>query len=545
MYKDNCLIRVLAACETMGNATNICSDKTGTLTENRMTVVEGWFGDKYVDQYYFSNPRNVPAVATKVVMENACINRTAFLVIKDHIGNVRDKPEIKGNATEGALIIMAKNFGFDYEEVEQQLFHKNQGDKVFGFNSKKKRSSAVVHRSDGSVRLYVKGAPEWVIGDCTKYTTQNGLEQPLNVSKRQELIEQLAKMADRALRTLCLAHRDFLTYSDLGEGWEEHPPDSSELVCDAVVGIIDPLRSDVKDAVAQAQKAGVTVRMCTGDNINTASAIARDCGILTAGGLALEGPAFRVMTPAQVDAILPNLQVLARSSPDDKLLLVTRLNGHGLPETKEEWEGKHPGHSWEDERLFLMPGYKSEWLASRPHGGAVVAVTGDGTNDAPALKAADVGLAMGQTGTQVAKDASDIVILDDKFSSIVQAIKWGRCVYDNIRRFLQFQLTVNVVALLLVFIGCAAGFDPPLNAVMMLWVNLIMDTLGALAIGTEPPTDDLLERRPYKRSAFLLSRPMIRNILTQSAAQLVLLLTLLFAGKTSCVRRLTFSPKTC
>jgi magnesium-transporting ATPase (P-type) len=313
----------------------------------------------------------------------------------------------------------------------------------------------------------------------------------------------------------------------------ESPPDNGGLCCDSIVGIIDPLRSDVKMAVATAQTAGVTVRMVTGDNLNTACAIARECGILTSDGVALEGPVFRNMTPAQVDAVLPRLQVLARSSPEDKYLLVVRLNGNGIPDGEAEWTEKHkdkPQMSWERDRDRILPGYKQEWLLTRKDGGQVVGVTGDGTNDAPALKAADVGLAMGITGTKVAQHASDIVILDDRFSSIVRAIMWGRAVYDNIRKFLQFQLTVNVVALTIVFTGAVAGFDPPLNAVMMLWVNLIMDTMGALALGTEPPTEELLNRKPYKRSAQLISRPMWRNIFCQSIFQVILLLVLLFQG---------------
>ena len=238
----------------------------------------------------------------------------------------------------------------------------------------------------------------------------------------------------------------------------------------------------------------------------------------------MEGPELRRMTPAELDAILPDLQVVARASPEDKYLLVTRLNGYAMPANKEEWLAKHAdkvGVTWEDDRDKLLPGYKEEWDKTHPGGGQVVGVTGDGTNDAPALKAADVGMAMGITGTKVAQDAADVVILDDKFSSIVKAILWGRCVYDAIRRFLQFQLTVNIVALMLVFIGAVTGRGEPLNAVMMLWVNLVMDTLGALALATEPPNPAMLERRPYKRDAPLVSRPMWRNIFIQVQKSLI------------------------
>jgi len=244
----------------------------------------------------------------------------------------------------------------------------------------------------------------------------------------------------------------------------------------------------------------------------------------------MTGEEFRKLTPAELDSILPTLQVLARSSPEDKHTLVQRLNGGLMPETKEEWLEVHPGRNYETERDLLLPGYKEEWAKSRGGVGEVVGVTGDGTNDGPALKAADVGLSMGLSGTDVAKNASDIIIMDDKFSSIVKAVLWGRSVYDNIRKFLQFQLTVNVVALTITFLSALVGYDPPLNAVMMLWVNLIMDTMGALALGTEPPKQELLDRPPYKRNSSLISRPMWRNILIQSTYQLTLLVYLLNKG---------------
>ena len=383
------------------------------------------------------------------------------------------------------------------------------------------------------MRLFCKGASEQLLKDCAFYTNPNGTVSPMTPKKFNELNELISQMAAKALRTLLLAHVDFPSVQYLPPHWRDDPPDNNGLCCDALVGIMDPLRSDVKEAVFMAQSAGVTVRMVTGDNVLTAMAIAKDCGILTEGGASIEGPTFRKMSPKDVDALLPTLQVMARSSPDDKHLLVTRLNGHAIPLNQAEWiekfkdKMKHYDITWETHKDKLLPGHKEEWSAVRPEGGQVVGVTGDGTNDAPALKAADVGLAMGITGTKVAQGAADIVILDDRFSSIVRAMMWGRSVYDNIRKFLQFQLTVNVVACMLVFIGACLGTEPPLNAVQMLWVNLVMDTLGALALGTEPPIPELLQRKPYKRTASLISRPMRRNILVQASFQLSLLVFLM------------------
>jgi calcium-translocating P-type ATPase len=534
MYNEMCNIRVLAACETMGNATNICSDKTGTLTENQMTVVAGWFAGKFYDKEEFSDVKKM--LSEKVITcitDQTSLNRECDIRWTDTENKPLEKgPEITGSKTESALMIMAYNWGIHYMDVLKKKFNTNR-DKFFPFNSEKKRSTCLIEMPDGTIRIFVKGASEWILKDATALMDHDGNVTDLTPSKLDELNECILSMARQALRTLTLAHVDFPSRSALPKDWMDNPPDTSNLVIDCIVGIIDPLRGDVIEAVQTAKRAGVVVRMITGDNIVTARAIAKDCGILTDEEYSIEGPVFRKLTPKEADQRLLTLEVMARSSPEDKLLLVTRLNGKALPDTQEKWEKRfesNPDYSYDTHKDLLLPGYKEEWELSHPNGGEVVGVTGDGTNDAPALAAADVGLAMGIAGTDVAKGAAAIVILDDRFSSIVNAIKWGRSIYDNIRKFLQFQLTVNIVALVLVFVAAAAGFGQPLTAVQMLWVNLIMDTLGALALGTEKPTDELLNRRPYRRNAMLISRPMMRNMAFQSAFQLILLFTLLFAG---------------
>jgi len=476
MLKDNNLVRHLEACETMGGATNICSDKTGTLTENRMTVVQCFLAGQHYPTV--PPPTEFDSSFLDLLCNGISINSTA-----DISTHADGNKQFVGNKTECALLMLARGFGCKYETVRARAhIHK-----LYVFSSARKRMSTIIDLGGNRFRMYTKGASEVVLGLCSQISLANGEIEPLVDSKRSEVMSLIDTMASSGLRTLLLAYRN-LNVDDRYK-WEASPPED-DLILIGLVGITDPLRKEVPAAVAECKRAGIFVRMVTGDNINTAKRIGSECGIYT-DGVAIEGAEFRKLTDQQLDALLPRLQVLARASPTDKHTLVKRL------------------------RVL----------------GEVVAVTGDGTNDAPALKEADVGLAMNISGTDVAKEASDIVLMDDNFSSIVKAVMWGRCVYDNIRKFVQFQLTVNVVALVVAFVSAVAGMGRPLKPIQLLWVNMIMDTMGALALGTELPTQALLARKPYGRYDNLISPTMARNILGQSAYQLAMIFTLLFKGE--------------
>jgi len=540
MLNDQNLIRHLAACETMGNATNICSDKTGTLTENRMTVVRGVFANSKDNEC--KKPLGISDSALNVILEAFACCSTARILTAEPAGDDEEvfdsRPQVIGSKTEGAMIMLSQSAWGNHDDTDQRReaanFGKEGGSRLFPFSSTRKRMTVLVKKGGNDVTMYHKGAAEIILTNCTKYLDIDGTEKPMTAEKRKYYETIIQDYASDALRCIAITHRsgiEKITKDISSISVDECEKKLEKEMClDALVGIADPLRDDVVDAIAVCQRAGIFVRMVTGDNIETARAIAKQAGILTEGGMAMTGEEFRKLTPAQLDNVLPKLQVLARSSPEDKHTLVQRLNGGLLPETEEEWLEAHPGRDFATEKDLLLPGYKAEWALSRDGVGEVVGVTGDGTNDGPALKAADVGLSMGLSGTDVAKNASDIIIMDDKFSSIVKAVLWGRSVFDNIRKFLQFQLTVNVVALTITFLSALVGYDPPLNAIMMLWVNLIMDTMGALALGTEPPKEELLDRPPYKRNASLISLPMWRNILIQSTYQLILLVYLLNKG---------------
>lgn len=573
MTKDGNLVRVLRSCETMGSATAVCSDKTGTLTENIMTVVRGTLGGTYFDDIG-SNPAKSDLVYKKKcskdlreeIFTNIVLNSTAFEnkdykesqqynsinkdkgpkpLIKrltktfkkkkshkaddeesliDNAAQGRQEPYI-GSKTETALLTLAKksfglNFGSlqSYRNDPEQVANVESIVQIIPFESSRKWSGVVVKcRSDSSdttskYRLFIKGAAEMVSRACTDKYTENDDIVEIDKEKRSAIEKEIVELADDALRAISLAHKDFNLDNwppkEFVDPENEHEalatklidpknPVLNGMVLDAIVGIQDPLRDNVKDAVAQCQKAGVTVRMVTGDNLITAKAIARNCGILSTKNLndshcAMEGPQFRQLSDDERKKILPKLRVLARSSPEDKRILVGTLKEMG----------------------------------------DVVAVTGDGTNDAPALKLADVGFSMGVTGTEVAREASDIILMTDDFSAIVNAIKWGRCVAISIKKFIQFQLIVNVTAVLLTFVTSVISEEVKsvLTAVQLLWVNLIMDTLAALALATDKPDPNIMDRKPKGRSTPLITPSTWKMIIGQATLQLTVTFTLYFYG---------------
>lgn len=456
------LVRKMVATETIGAANVICSDKTGTLTENKMTVVHLWLAGKRLVGQELQQLRDHDLL--ELVELSASVNSTAHLIAKD------GKFVPDGNGTEGALLNFVHVQGTDYRRLRAQA----PLVKRVPFSAEIKRMTSIVRHNGGLLAL-VKGAPERVLPLCTKIETAQGAE-PISLHHGQ-IGQELAHVTGQAMRGLALAYKRLDDGLDTVEG---------DLTFLALVGIADPMRENVPGAIQVARDAGIDVKMVTGDSVETATVLARQLGLLEEGSLVLEGKDFRSYQDQDLLGILPRLRVLARAEPLDKLRLVNLLKGMRQ----------------------------------------VVAVTGDGTNDAPALKAADVGLAMGQSGTEVAKEASDIVLLDDNFGSIVRAVHWGRALYENIQKFIQFQLTVNVSALATAFLspllniflepltdGRIRLLETPLTVVQLLWVNLIMDTLAVLALCLDPPSPDTMRRPPVGRTEPFITRAMWQNIL--------------------------------
>jgi Ca2+-transporting ATPase len=526
MLKDNNLVRLLRSCETMGNATTICSDKTGTLTQNKMTVVSGSlgtalrFGDRKLKAPVAAPPLDDGAKGKQTLespMEHDDVSATEFVsTLSKEAKDLLEQSIVQnttafegeeggpdlfiGSKTETALLSFARDYlGMGSVSTERSNANIIQ---VIPFDSAIKCSGIVVKLVDGRYRLYVKGASEILLAKCESIISDATKElsgMPLSEEDRDTLERLITTYASRSLRTIGLVYRDFKSWPPRDARKNEDDPNQAiftdvfkNMVFLAVVGIQDPLRPSVREAVKDCQHAGVYVRMVTGDNVMTAKAIAEDCGILVPGGVVMEGPVFRKLSKREMDAVIPKLCVLARSSPEDKRILVKRLKELG----------------------------------------ETVAVTGDGTNDAPALKTADVGFSMGIAGTEVAKEASAIILMDDNFASIVKALLWGRAVNDAVKKFLQFQITVNITAVFLTFITAVSSADQKsvLTAVQLLWVNLIMDTFAALALATDPPTRSLLDRLPDPKSAPLITLRMWKMIIGQAIYQLVVTLILHFGG---------------
>lgn len=510
MMHDNNLVRHLDACETMGNATAICSDKTGTLTTNRMTVVESYVAGTHYKQIpkHTDFPQNMGDLISRSISINS--SYASRVMPAEQAGEM---PKQLGNKTECALLGFVIDIGKSFEAIREQV-PEEKLHKVYTFNSDRKSMSTVICTPERDFRLFTKGASEIVLKKCDWIIGKDGTPQRFTHADAENMVQNtIEPMASNGLRTICIAYKDLVMEDPQPNqehirqepNWEDEANVVGGLTCLCVVGIEDPVRGEVPNSIKRCQRAGICVRMVTGDNVNTARSIAMKCGIIKPHHdfLVMDGKEFNQRIRGEdgevqqelIDNVWPKLRVLARSSPTDKYTLVKGIIDSRLNPNRE-----------------------------------VVAVTGDGTNDGPALKKADVGFAMGIAGTDVAKEASDIILTDDNFTSIVKAVMWGRNVYDSIAKFLQFQLTVNIVAVIVAFLGACLIKDSPLKAIQMLWVNLIMDTLASLALATELPSEELLERKPYGRTKALISRTMMKNIMGHAIYQLILIFWLLFGG---------------
>lgn len=438
LSKQNALVKKMIASETIGCISVICSDKTGTLTENKMTV-----------KSFYDTAWNKEAneLSSEYLTHNICLNTTA---------DIGDKGEFIGNPTECAML----NF---FNASSKKTYKEERADheilSAFPFSSELKHMTTISN-VDGKIISYVKGSPECVLKMCN-----------ISAKRKDEIEEAIVSAEKKAMRVIAFAHKELDSMRDYSEE-NEHNKLESEMVFDGVVAIADPIRADVYDAVKSCQSAGVGVKILTGDNIVTASAIADELRLLDNGGIAVEAKEVEEMSDDELSSKLDKISVIARSTPTVKMRVVKLLKAKG----------------------------------------EVVAVTGDGINDAPALKNADVGIAMGISGTEVSKEASDIVLVDDSFTTIVKAVEWGRNIYENFKRFISFQLTVNIASVICVFVSVLLGLDAPFTALQLLWINIIMDGPPALTLGLEPNYSDLMSRKPTNRSENIISKEMFIKI---------------------------------
>jgi len=454
MLKTNNLVRKMHACETMGATTVICTDKTGTLTQNQMQVAEA--------NFYGDTPQ-------AIIEEGIAVNSTATL---DFSGS---KPKALGNPTEGALLLWLNAAGKNYDEIKAAAPRLEE----LPFTTERKFMATIVKSAvTGKPMLYVKGAPEIVLGLCKNVAG--------NVS-RDEIAKQLLAYQNQAMRTLGFAYQELASVDGVIENGKVN---ADNLTFEGIVAISDPVRADVPAAVKECLDAGINVKIVTGDTPATAREIGRQIGLITESDgkeCVITGPEFAELSEGELRKRVGDFKIIARARPTDKKRLVEALQANNQ----------------------------------------VVAVTGDGTNDAPALKAAHVGLSMGD-GTSVAKEASDITIVDNSFSSIGRAVMWGRSLFQNIQRFILFQMTVNVAACLIVLAGAFMGTESPLTVTQMLWVNLIMDTFAAMALASLPPSESVMRDKPRDRNAFIISRSMWTSIISVGGLFFAVLLGLLY-----------------
>ena len=464
MLKTNNLVRKMHACETMGATTVICTDKTGTLTQNQMSVEEAQF-------YGLANQALGTDETSRLIKEGIALNSTASLDLSNP-----DKPVVLGNPTEGALLLWLRNNGIDCRNLKEDA---NVVEEL-PFSTERKYMATVVDSAqlEGKKILYVKGAPEIIRSLCKQ------IDKNVNIA---DIDRQLTDYQNRAMRTLGFAYQ-VLNDSDMAIADGKVVADNLTFM--GIVAIADPVRKDVPAAVQKCMAAGINVKIVTGDTPGTAKEIGRQIGLWTkkdSDSAIITGAEFEKLSDDELDKKVLGLKIIARARPLDKKRLVESLQRNNQ----------------------------------------VVAVTGDGTNDAPALKAAHVGLSMGD-GTSVAKEASDITIIDNSFSSICRAVMWGRSLYQNIQRFLLFQLTVNVAACFIVLVGAFMGTESPLTVTQMLWVNLIMDTFGAMALASLPPSQSVMKDKPRDRKAFILTKPMMKDILGVGGFFFLLLVVFLY-----------------
>lgn len=464
MLKTNNLVRKMHACETMGATTVICTDKTGTLTQNQMSVEETQF-------YGLANQALGTDETSRLIKEGITLNSTASLDLSNP-----DKPVVLGNPTEGALLLWLRNNGINYRNLKDDA---NVVEEL-PFSTERKYMATVIESAQlgGKKILYVKGAPEIIRSLCKQ------IDRNVNIA---DIDKQLTDYQNRAMRTLGFAYQ-VLNDSDIAIA--DGKVVAENLTFMGIVAIADPVRKDVPAAVQKCMVAGINVKIVTGDTSGTAKEIGRQIGLWTKkdnDSAIITGAEFEKLSDDELDKKVLGLKIIARARPMDKKRLVESLQRNNQ----------------------------------------VVAVTGDGTNDAPALKAAHVGLSMGD-GTSVAKEASDITIIDNSFSSICRAVMWGRSLYQNIQRFLLFQLTVNVAACFIVLVGAFMGTESPLTVTQMLWVNLIMDTFGAMALASLPPSQSVMKDKPRDRKAFILTKPMMKDILGVGGFFFLLLVVFLY-----------------